>query len=155
MPHRGDRIQAVSIATQRHRRLLLWLGLFLAISLDTSVQLCWRASVPQHGGMAHALCTTLIKPLFLLSLLLHVWQLFNWMMVLALADLSFVQPITALSYIAVAVSSHWLFAENLDPLQFCGIGMVLAGVFLVSRTRPASPASEHATVSAAASEASR
>ncbi len=145
----------MSIATQRHRRLLLWLGLFLAISLDTSVQLCWRASVPQHGGMAHALCTTLIKPLFLLSLLLHVWQLFNWMMVLALADLSFVQPITALSYIAVAVSSHWLFAENLDPLQFCGIGMVLAGVFLVSRTRPASPASEHVTVSAASSEASR
>ncbi len=84
--------------------------------------------------MTHALGATLIKPLFLLSLLLHVWQLFNWMMVLALADLSFVQPITALSYIVVAVSSHWLFSENLDPLQFCGIALVLAGVVLVSRT---------------------
>ncbi len=127
------------MGTGKHRRLLLWTGLFLAISLDTSVQLCWRASVPQHGGMAHALGATLIKPLFLLSLLLHIWQLFNWMMVLALADLSFVQPITALSYIAVALSSHWLFAENLDPLQFCGIGLVLAGVFLVSRTQTVSP----------------
>ncbi|MGC8539125.1 MAG: hypothetical protein ACP5QA_00690 [Phycisphaerae bacterium] len=129
----------MSIATPKRPRLLLWMGLFLAISLDTSVQLCWRASVPQHGGMAHALGATLIKPLFLLSLLLHVWQLFNWMMVLALADLSFVQPITALSYIAVAISSHWLFSENLDPLQFCGIGLVLVGVILVSRTPSVSP----------------
>ena len=124
----------MSIPTQKPRRMLLWTGLFLAISLDTSVQLCWRASVPQHGSMTHALGATLIKPLFLLSLLLHVWQLFNWMMVLALADLSFVQPITALSYIVVAVSSHWLFSENLDPLQFCGIALVLAGVVLVGRT---------------------
>ncbi len=129
----------MSIPTPKRPRLLLWMGLFLAISLDTSVQLCWRASVPQHGGMAHALGATLIKPLFLLSLLLHVWQLFNWMMVLALADLSFVQPITALSYIAVAISSHWLFSENLDPLQFCGIAMVLVGVILVSRTPSVSP----------------
>ncbi len=129
----------MSIPTPKRPRLLLWMGLFLAISLDTSVQLCWRASVPQHGGLAHALGATLIKPLFLLSLLLHVWQLFNWMMVLALADLSFVQPITALSYIAVAISSHWLFSENLDPLQFCGIAMVLVGVILVSRTPSVSP----------------
>lgn len=129
----------MSIPTPKRPRLLLWMGLFLAISLDTSVQLCWRASVPQHGGMAHALGATLIKPLFLLSLLLHVWQLFNWMMVLALADLSFVQPITALSYIAVAISSHWLFSENLDRLQFCGIALVLVGVILVSRTPSVSP----------------
>ncbi len=126
--------------TIKHRRFLLWIGLFLAISLDTSVQLCWRASVPQHGGMVHALDTTLVKPLFLLSLLLHVWQLFNWMMVLALADLSFVQPITALSYIAVAISSHWLFSENLSPVQLCGMGVVLVGVYLVSRTATAAPA---------------
>lgn len=119
---------------EKHKRMLLWVGLFLAIALDTSVQLCWREAVPQHGGMVHALHDTLTNPLFLLSILLHVWQLFNWMMVLSLADLSFVQPITALSYVAVAVGSNWLFAETLQPMQFMGMMFVLAGVVLVSRT---------------------
>ena len=119
---------------EKNHKLLLWVGLFLAVALDTGVQICWRVAVPQHGGMMRALGLTLINPFFLLSIVLHVWQLFNWMMVLALADLSFAQPITALSYITVAVCSEWLFAETLHPLQFFGMILVLAGVVLVSRT---------------------
>ncbi|MGC9259632.1 MAG: hypothetical protein ACP5I8_06070 [Phycisphaerae bacterium] len=118
----------------KHQKILLWVGLFLAIVLDTGVQICWRVAVPQHGGMLQTLGLTLINPFFLLSILLHVWQLFNWMMVLALADLSFAQPITALSYISVAVCSEWLFSETLHPLQFFGMVLVLVGVVLVSRT---------------------
>ena len=124
---------------QRRRVLLGW-GLLLAIALDTAVQLCWKASVPVHAGLWRTLPLTLVQPLFLLSLLLHVWQLFNWMMVLALAELSFVQPITALSYVTVAASSAWLFGESVHPGTIAGILLVLLGVGLVGGSAPAEAA---------------
>lgn len=119
------------------RRGLLFLGLVLAIALDTTVQVFWKASVPVGGRPLAILTGTLVKPLFIASMFLHVWQLFNWMMVLALADLSFAQPITALSYVTVTASAAWFFHEQVSPREMIGILLVLAGVALVSRTAPA------------------
>jgi drug/metabolite transporter (DMT)-like permease len=129
----GSRHLSIQVIRQR-RLFLLWVGLFLAIALDTSIQLCWKASVPQHGSLVHVLFQTLIAPLFIFSMLLHIWQLFNWMMVLSLGELSFVQPITALSYVAVVIFSRWFFLESVHPMQIMGIALVLVGVVLVSRT---------------------
>ncbi len=122
------------------RRPLLFLGLFLAIALDTTVQVFWKASVPLDGRPLALLTGTLVKPLFIASMFLHVWQLFNWMMVLALADLSFAQPITALSYVTVTACAALFFHEQIGPRELVGILLVLVGVALVSRTaRPAGP----------------
>ncbi len=118
------------------RRGLLFLGLVLAIALDTTVQVFWKASIPAGGRPLAILTGTLVKPLFIASMFLHVWQLFNWMMVLALADLSFAQPITALSYVTVTASAAIFFHEQVSPREMIGILLVLAGVALVSRTAP-------------------
>ncbi len=122
----------------QRRRILLFIGLFVAIALDTTVQVFWKASVPVDGRPLAILTGTLVKPLFIASMFLHVWQLFNWMMVLALAELSFAQPITALSYVTVTACAALFFHERIGPREFIGILLVLAGVALVSRTaRPA------------------
>lgn len=118
----------------QRRRALLFLGLFLAVALDTTVQVFWKASVPADGRPLAILTGTLVKPLFIASMFLHVWQLFNWMMVLALADLSFAQPITALSYVTVTACAALFFHEQIGPRELIGILLVLAGVALVSRT---------------------
>ena len=61
-------------------------------------------------------------------------QLFNWVRVLARADLSFAQPFTALSYISVlAISAHSLH-ENISTAKVLGVALILLGVFFISRT---------------------
>ncbi|HTV48960.1 MAG TPA: EamA family transporter, partial [Phycisphaerae bacterium] len=99
-----------------------------------SIQLCWKASIPAHGSPLQVLFLTLIAPLFILSMFLHIGQLFNWMMVLSLGDLSFVQPVSALSYVLVVIFSHWFFHESVHPLQILGMALVIMGIVLVSRT---------------------
>jgi len=77
---------------------------------------------------------TEFEPLVIgLVVVLFVAQLTNWLRVLELSDLSYAQPITALSYISVlGFSVAWL-GEQLDPLKIAGIVLIMAGVWCISR----------------------
>lgn len=113
------------------------LGLFLAIALDTIVQVSWKfavSSIPEKASVPVMVMGTLGGFPFYLILLAFVAQYFNWMRVLGRADLSFAQPITALSYITVlALSSHTLH-ERISAPKVLGIALILVGVFFISRT---------------------
>jgi drug/metabolite transporter (DMT)-like permease len=100
--------------------------LALAIALDTLIQLSWKAAASRGP--------VLTEPLFYAAMGTWLVQLAIWLRVLARADLSYAQPITALSYISVAGLSAVLFHERLSPTQGAGIALILAGVFLISRT---------------------
>ena len=122
--------------TYRQRRTV-WLGLVLAITLDTVAQLCWKFAVeqaPDTIGLWQSVIATLAEPWFQVALLLFVIQFFNWMIVLAQADLSYAQPITALSYVTVSGASTVLFHEHLPLLRLIGLAMILLGVWFISRT---------------------
>jgi drug/metabolite transporter (DMT)-like permease len=122
----------------------LTVGLALAIGLDTAVQTLWkRASgqLPQVdlfdvsavGRLAEAV---LGNPLFLLLAILMAAQIANWLKTLDYADLSFALPITALSYVSVAIVSAIWLAEALTIGRVCGMALILTGVLLVARTDP-------------------
>jgi uncharacterized membrane protein len=57
-----------------------------------------------------------------------------WILAIARAQLSFVYPFAALSYIIVALFSMLLFKEDVGVLRWLGIIVICAGVFLVSRS---------------------
>ena len=80
------------------------------------------------------MAATEFEPLVIgLVVVLFVVQLTNWLRVLELSDLSYAQPITALSYISVlGFSVAWL-GEQLDPLKIAGIVLIMAGVWFISR----------------------
>ena len=112
-------------------------GLILAIILDTFIQITWKLSVSQVPADASVSATirgALANPFFYAAMLAFGAQLFNWMRVLARADLSFAQPFTALSYISVlAISCHSL-GENLSVSKLFGVALILVGVLFISRT---------------------
>ena len=112
-------------------------GLTLAIVLDTFIQITWKLAVSPIPVDASVIATTraaLSSPLFYAAMLAFGAQLFNWMRVLARADLSFAQPFTALSYISVlAISCHSLH-ESLSASKMAGVALILVGVFFISRT---------------------
>jgi drug/metabolite transporter (DMT)-like permease len=90
--------------------------------LDTVVQLLWKAVATEFDLVILAIVVVLF-----------VAQLFNWLRVLQMSDLSYSQPITSLSYITVlGFSAAWL-GEQIDLLKIAGIVLILAGVWFISR----------------------
>lgn len=124
-------------STRLHRLRIAWLTLTLAIVMDTIVQLCWKfavGQVPDTIGLWQSFASILHEPLFLVAVLVFFLQFFNWMIVLAHVDLSYAQPITALSYVTVSGASMAMFHEHLSPLRVVGLAMILIGVWIISRT---------------------
>jgi drug/metabolite transporter (DMT)-like permease len=111
--------------------------LALAVILDTAVHIVWKLAVlqlPDPASLSTALEAASREPLFLLVAALFVWQLINWLRVLEGCDLSYSQPITALSLILVLILSALYLGESVDALKLLGIGFVFAGVWFISRT---------------------
>jgi uncharacterized membrane protein len=129
--------------------LKLGLGLALAIALDTASQIILKVAVlrvPEEPSLWSSVEAALHQPLFLVAAAIIIWQFINWLQVLERADLSFVQPITSLSYVSVCALSVYYLGETVDLLQITGMAIVLAGVWCVGltehRSEPAEAASQ-------------
>ena len=124
----------------RRQRRRVWAGLATAIALGTASQILWKyaarngeAAAPS-GTALQIMAQTMVQPLFLVAIGLYVLQFFNWMSILKHADLSYAQPITAASYVTVGLVAWWQFGESLPPHRLLGIGLILLGVYFISRT---------------------
>lgn len=129
--------QSVLAHTTGQQRRIVWLGLALTIVMDTLAQLSWKFAVeqvPDTIELWQSVIATLSEPWLYVALLLYILQFFNWMIVLSHADLSYAQPITALSYVTVSGASSALFHEHLSLLRVVGLVMILLGVWFISRT---------------------
>lgn len=84
--------------------------------------------------------------LSLLRVLTNVWVasgiclLVIWMVsqlsLLSWADLSYVLPITAVSYVLTALLGAVALGEYVSPVHWIGIAMIFLGVMVVGRTTP-------------------
>ncbi len=118
---------------------------FLAILIDTALQLVWKSAVlslPNDGSPWLNVQAILQNPLFLFVIFLMACQFFNWLLVLRNADLSFAQPVTSLSYVSVFFLSVLFLKEAADLLQMTGILFVLVGVWFISQTDHVTPSQE-------------
>jgi drug/metabolite transporter (DMT)-like permease len=86
------------------------------------------------ADLVQILVSCLTQPFFLLAMFLYIPKYFNWMQVLRTADLSYAKPITSLSTITILVVSAIVLHESITFSKVAGIAMVVAGVWLVSRT---------------------
>jgi drug/metabolite transporter (DMT)-like permease len=83
-------------------------------------------------------------PLALIEALFHPWVaigvglLILWtlshMALLSWADLSYVMPVTAFSYVVTAFAGRFILAEAISPARWAGILLVTIGVTIVGRT---------------------
>lgn len=124
-----------------NRRLTskLAIGLFAAIAIDTLLQLAWKTTVLETTDDASPLTTlgsVFANPAFFGVLFLMAIQFFNWLIVLSQADLSYVKPISSLSYASVPIFSAMVLDETVDGLELMGLTCVIAGVWLISQTQP-------------------
>jgi drug/metabolite transporter (DMT)-like permease len=123
----------------------LTVGLALAILFDTIQQLAWKmgmVAIPEDASPWATVEAAFHEPLLALVAILMVLRLINWLKVLELADLSYAQSITTLSYVTVTALSAIYLKETMTPLQIAGMVIVLAGVWCISQTERDSHQSE-------------
>lgn len=118
--------------------LKVWFGLVVAVVLDTAVQISWKAAemnIPASANPVQIILSTLTQPLFYGAALMFVVQYINWMNVLKQVDLSFAQPITALSNITILLLSASLLNEDVTLTRWAGVALILTGVWFISTTK--------------------
>ena len=69
---------------------------------------------------------------FLLGLLYMIAGFLAFLVVLSWADLSFIIPVTSLSFVLATLGAKWILKENINRLRWLGIVLVGLGVALVS-----------------------
>ncbi len=127
-----DRTLSAPIAKGLRRRV--YIGLALAIGLDTIGQLLWKqaaSGLPTSLSPSALLASVVHDPLPIVVVGVFVLQLVNWLAVLRRADLSFAQPITSLSYVSVVLLSAGLLGERIDAARMWGLSLILIGVALI------------------------
>jgi uncharacterized membrane protein len=114
-------------------QLLLWLVLPpLAVGYQAAAEATARALVSIALGPAWFLrAATLTSVRWLLAL--ELASFVAWMVVLDEMKLSQAFPASALSYVLVILLSGLAYHEPLGPMQFVGAGLILTGIWLISR----------------------
>ncbi len=90
--------------------------------------------------------TVSFSPLPYIEAFLHPWVAIGvallcvWIVaqlsLLSRADLSYVLPVTAASYVLTALLGHYLLDERISLTRWFGIGAITVGVAIVGRTAP-------------------
>jgi uncharacterized membrane protein len=74
------------------------------------------------------------SPWVLFGVLFQAIFFFMYLALLSREALTLVLPMTAISYVAIALLAQTFLAEAVTPVRWAGIGFIIVGVFLVSQS---------------------
>lgn len=119
------------------RNLLFWI-LFYTLALALS-QILLKLGINRMGGFSVQntkdmllLALAILKnPYILIGTTLMASSFFLWLFILSWFKLSLVFPLTALTYIFVALLSYYLLGEKLFLQNYVGIFFMAIGVFFL------------------------
>lgn len=109
--------------------------------LNTAAQLLLKAAVNKIGDAAFNLGNLLplswqlaSNPYLIFGLCIYAFSVLVWLFVLSRIDVSAAYPLMSVGFIINAVAAHYLLNEPLTFTRISGIIVIMAGVYLVSRT---------------------
>ena len=87
------------------------------------------------SGRIGAMVTRAVaNPWLILGVVLQASFFFIYLTLLSRADVSLVLPLTAVDYIVVTVLAQYVLGEVVTPIRWAGVGLIVAGVGLLSRS---------------------
>ena len=118
-----------------------FLLLVTGVMLNAGAQLLLKAGVTPlgelrvtAGNVIHTAGQVLSQGPILAGLACYVVSVGIWIVALSRVEVSLAYPMLSLGYVVNALAAWWLFGEVLGPTRLAGIGLILAGVFVVSRS---------------------
>ena len=113
--------------------MLVYMLVLINIVLLVTGQLLFKLGLNRIGAMTlQNLPAVLLSPLIWIGLGLYVIATLIWFAVLSRAQLNVVYPLQSLSYILLLVGSIVVFHEQVTPVRWLGVVVILFGVVLVS-----------------------
>jgi multidrug transporter EmrE-like cation transporter len=91
----------------------------ITFTRDNWGELAWRMATQQYF-IAGACC--------------YVLSLVVWIVGLSRVPVSMAYPLLSVGYVLNALGAYYLLGEALTPARWLGIGLIVAGVFLVARS---------------------
>ena len=90
-----------------------------------------EAAPSRLGGLVGRVA---LNPWVVAGVVLQAVFFFMYLTLLSRAEVSWLLPITALDYLFVVLLAQYLLAEAVTPVRWAGVGLIVVGVALVSRT---------------------
>lgn len=75
-----------------------------------------------------------LEPHILGGLACYAVSVVVWVVALSRVPVSIAYPMLSIGYIVNAVAAWYLFGETLSTMKLAGIGVIVAGVFIVARS---------------------
>jgi multidrug transporter EmrE-like cation transporter len=111
------------------------------VLLNAGAQLLLKAGVQPLGVLTVGwdnLLPTAVRVLMqwpiVAGLACYVVSVGVWIVGLSRVEVSLAYPMLSLGYVVNALAAWWLFGEALGPMRWAGMLLILAGVFVMSRT---------------------
>lgn len=127
------------------RKNVLTFAVFLMMAatniIESLAELCMKMAVNHTGitsiswvNAGEFLAKSAFVPLLWVGVSLYLLNFFIWMVILSRLDLSVALPIGGMCYIIVPLLAKIFLHESLGVARWCGIGLIVLGVYFVSRT---------------------
>ena len=114
--------------------------IIIGVLLNAVAQLALKAGVRDLGPiglrMDQVLPTSarlMSEPYLWVGLFLYGISVVVWILALSRVDVSIAYPMLSLGYVVNALAAYWLFGEMLTPMRLAGIGIILVGVYVLTR----------------------
>lgn len=138
-------VQPQTYMTKKGVPLYVFIVLVFSEVCDAFAQYCFKRSamglgsmsVTSLGDVGHFLRAAFGNGYLGLGIAVVSFVFVLWLTVLSKVDLSIAMPLTSCSYIFVAVTSVVFLHEHISVLRWCGIGLILTGVVIVTRSAEA------------------
>jgi len=120
---------------------MVYLLVFISVAAMTAAQLLLKKGLiavgqfPQNfSQLIPFFLKVYTNPYVISAVFLAILTALAWVLAVSKAQLSFIYPFMALSYVLVALFSLLFFKEDVGVLRWLGIIVICAGVFLVSKS---------------------
>jgi len=86
------------------------------------------------GRIGAMVARAVSNPWLILGVVLQASFFFIYLTLLSRADVSLVLPLTAVDYVVVTILAQYVLGEVVTPIRWAGVGLIVAGVGLLSRS---------------------
>jgi uncharacterized membrane protein len=113
--------------------LIILIGILFA----SSGQIFWKIGMTEIGSISSISVTSIVamafNPWVVGGLICYGLSTVFWLIALSRADLSYVYPFIALTFVLIFAASFFLFHENISLQRVTGAAIILAGIIVLVR----------------------
>ena len=111
--------------------------ILIGILFASSGQILWKIGMTDIGPITSlstgSLISMIMSPWVIGGTMSYALSTIFWLIALSRADLSFVYPFIALTFVIIFIASFILFHENISAMRISGAIIILCGIIVLVR----------------------